>query len=194
MRKLRKKEKGINGMSKGYKPLFFGALGFFFLIGLYFILMTVLNSFSLAILQFYDMWYWFVLLALGFGFQMGLFSYVRQELRSRQNTAAMATCGGISTTTMVACCLHHVGDVVPVLGFSAAILFFAKYQVFFIIIGILSNLLGATMMLRIVQKENLVKNKTGFWSILRADMDKAFLFSVVLISVAILSFIFSFVI
>lgn len=172
-------------------PFIFGALGFFFLLGLYFSIMILFNPFFIALEQFYSMWYWFILLALGFGFQVGLFSFVRQELHSRQNTAAMATCGGISTTTMVACCLHHASDVAPLLGFSAAIVFFAQYQVFFIIIGILSNLVGATMMLRIVQKENLVKQKRGFWSVLKLDMDKMLFAALLLVGVAVVSFVIS---
>ena len=187
MRKLRKKEKGI----RDYKPLFFGILGFFFLLGLYFFIMILFNPFSIALGQFYSMWYWFILLAAGFGFQIGLFAFVRQELHSRQNIAAMAACGGVSTTTMVACCLHHVSDVAPLLGLSAAIVFFAQYQVFFIIIGILSNLVGATMMLKIVQKENLVKKKRGFWSILKLDMDKTFFIALLFVVVALVSFIIS---
>ncbi len=32
----------------------------------------------------------------------------------------MGTSGGTSVTAMVACCLHHVTDVLPILGVSAA--------------------------------------------------------------------------
>jgi hypothetical protein len=59
---------------------------------------------------------------------------------------------------MVACCAHHVTDVLPILGVSAAAVFLNQYQDVFIIVGVLSNLIGITVMLRIIQKHDLYKS------------------------------------
>ncbi len=143
------------------------------LLGLYFIILSAANSFSHAIEQFSQMWYWILLLVAGFGLQAGLYFYIRESIRQKQMknpTAAVAASGGISTGSMVACCLHHLTDVLPIMGLAGAAVFLAQYQVFFIILGILSNLIGITIMLEIIQKHKLSE---GFLKrILIYDMSK----------------------
>ena len=51
----------------------------------------------------------------------------------------MGTSGGTSVTAMVACCLHHVTDVLPILGLSAAATFLTRYQRPFMLIGLGMN-------------------------------------------------------
>jgi hypothetical protein len=55
--------------------------------------------------------------------------------------------GGVSTAAMVACCVHHVTDVLPLVGLSAAATFLANWKVPFMIAGLATNLLGITIML-----------------------------------------------
>ncbi len=62
-------------------------------------------------------------IAIGFGAQVGLFSYIRRlrhHIRCRGAGTVMVSGTGTSTVSMVACCLHHVGDFLPVLGVSGA--------------------------------------------------------------------------
>lgn len=47
---------------------------------------------------------------------------------------------------MVACCAHHLVDLIPILGLSAATLFLSEYQEQFLIFGIVANLIGMGMM------------------------------------------------
>lgn len=128
------------------------------LLGLYFVVLSLANSFSHAIEQFSQMWYWILLLVAGFGFQVGLYFYIRASFRLKQMvspTTAVAASGSISTGSMIACCLHHLVDVLPLMGLAAAAVFLTQYQLLFIIIGILSNLIGITIMLEIIQKHKL---------------------------------------
>ncbi len=54
---------------------------------------------------------------------------------------------------MVACCAHHVADVLPLLGLSAAASFLAAYQIPFMLIGLAMNLIGIVVIVRAIRKE-----------------------------------------
>jgi hypothetical protein len=76
-------------------------------------------------------------------------------------TGSVAAAGGVSTGSMVACCLHHFTDILPILGFSAAALFLSQYQDAFLLLGVLSNIVGITIMLNLMQKHGMMEN--GFY-------------------------------
>ncbi len=140
------------------KFIIIGLIASFSLLALYFGILSLANSFSHAIEQFSQMGYWILLLVAGFGLQVGLYFFIRASFRLKQMaspTAAVATSGGISTGSMIACCLHHLVDVLPLIGLAAAAVFLTQYQLLFIIIGIFSNLIGITIMLEIIQKHKL---------------------------------------
>ncbi len=95
---------------------------------------------------------WFVApITLGFGVQMGLFTYLRTGLHAahggRASTAVTASSGGVSTAAMIACCAHHVTDVLPLIGLSAAAVFLAQYKIPFMIVGLASTAFGIGLML-----------------------------------------------
>lgn len=144
------------------------------LLALYFLILTLANSFSHAQEQFQLLWYWILTLVIGFGLQAGLYSYIRQEIRQRKIKAAaskeLAASAGISTGSMIACCTHHLVDVLPILGFSALFLFLAEYQVFFILLGILSNIVGSIFMLEIIKKHSLFREGGIFGQISRFNL------------------------
>lgn len=120
-------------------------------------IITWAESFDHAIKQTGDLWYWIAALAGGFGVQAGLFSSLRDGLRRRQasTTASIAASGSVSAGSMIACCAHHVTDVLPVLGLSGLAAFFASYQVFFILVGVLTNIVGIFFMLDAIQHSGL---------------------------------------
>ncbi len=64
---------------------------------------------------------------------------------------------------MAACCAHHLTDVLPNLGLSGLATFLASYQVLFIVIGVLSNVVGITIMLETIQCLDLSR-KVARWS------------------------------
>jgi MFS family permease len=162
------------------KPVLWGVLAGLLLLSIYFLVLTFANSFSHAIEQFVLLWYWIILLVVGFGFQVGLYSYIRRVSKLKKvrgATSSVAATGGVSTGAMIACCAHHLTDILPILGLSAAAIFLAKYQTLFIIVGVLSNLIGINMMLNIIQKHNLkVSDKGILHNVLKINMKKSLYF------------------
>src|SRR6266511_5163792 len=102
---------------------------------------------------------WYVItIWISFGIQAALYSILRFRLfiptTSRVPTVAlMGTSGGTSVTAMVACCLHHVMDVLPVLGLSAAATFLTRYQRPFMLVGLGMNIIGVIVMLVVLYRE-----------------------------------------
>lgn len=142
------------------KSLLWGVVSSAALMFFYFIVLALANSFPHALEQFSILWYWITALVIGFGIQVGLYAYIRYRARKRKikgMTGEIVAVGGVSTGSMVACCAHHLIDVLPILGLSVAFLFLAQYQVFFLIFGIISNIIGIIFMLEIIKKYSLYR-------------------------------------
>ncbi len=89
------------------------------------------------------------LVALGFGTQMGLYQHVRRVVRGDGTAAAFAAGSTASSTTaMVACCLHHLSDIVPFIGLSGAATFLIQYKVPVVLISLAANAVGIALMVR----------------------------------------------
>jgi hypothetical protein len=99
---------------------------------------------------------WIVLpIILGFGVQAGLYTILKKRLfvplASIVPSAPMMGAGGTtSTIAMVACCVHHVSDVLPILGLTAAATFLAQYRIAFMLVGLGTTLIGIAVMLVIL--------------------------------------------
>jgi hypothetical protein len=104
--------------------------------------------------------YFIAAISAGFGLQMGLYAYLRRSLRDRQAarspTALAASGTGTSTASMVACCAHHVADVMPLIGLSGAAVFLAQYKVPFMALGLAMNGVGIGVTLRTLWKHRRV--------------------------------------
>lgn len=96
-------------------------------------------------------------IATGFGVQMGLYTYLRlvvhNAVRLAGPTAATGMGTGTSSVAMLACCLHHVTDVLPLVGLSGAAVFLNAYRVPFMATGLAVNAVGVAIMARVVLKE-----------------------------------------
>ncbi|MFW2368972.1 MAG: hypothetical protein ACN4GW_21365 [Desulforhopalus sp.] len=116
------------------------------------------SSIDFAVAEIQRLWYWVVLLAIGFGLQLGLFVHIRHTVQQRLTAAKaeLAASGAVSTGSMVACCSHGLVTLLPFLGVSAAATFLARYQLSFLLLGLFSNLLGITFMIGLAQKNNVV--------------------------------------
>lgn len=95
---------------------------------------------------------------LGFGLQAALYSILRLRLfvpvASTHHAGSMVgASGGTSVTAMIACCIHHVTDVLPILGLSAAASFLTRYQRPFMLVGLAMNLAGIVIMLVVLYRE-----------------------------------------
>jgi len=121
-------------------------------------ILTWLQGWNYAASQFIrDRWY-VVPIIMGFGIQAALYSILRFRLfvpvTSMHGTGTvMGASGGTSATAMVACCIHHVTDVLPILGLSAAASFLTRYQRPFMLIGLAMNLIGIGIMLFVLYRE-----------------------------------------
>ena len=104
-----------------------------------------------------DRWY-VIPIIVGFGVQAALYTILRFRLfipiaSTGHAGSMMSASGGTSATAMVACCIHHVTDVLPILGLSAAASFLTRYQRPFMLIGLAMNLIGIGVMLLVLYRE-----------------------------------------
>jgi hypothetical protein len=130
------------------------ALGATILFTVYLAAMTLANSFSVALGELGRWWTYVAALSAGFGIQVGLYTHIRDLAKAGAEGfqgSKMAVGGGVSATSMVVCCLHHVTDVLPLMGLSAATLFLADYQSVFMSLGVLSSVVGILVMLEHLQ-------------------------------------------
>jgi len=95
---------------------------------------------------------------IGFGIQAALYSILRFRLFISVTSVAhpgviLGTSGGTSATAMIACCIHHVTDVLPILGLSAAASILTRYQRPFMLASIVMNLIGIIIMIVVLYRE-----------------------------------------
>lgn len=138
-------------------PIIGGVLGAAALLTLYLVIVTIAESWSHALELFRQDMPFVAPIILGFGIQVGLFVYLKQRLHlpegARTASALTGAGTGTSTVAMVACCAHHVTDVLPLVGLSAAAVFLAEYKVWFMAAGLAINLVSIGVMLRLLRRE-----------------------------------------
>lgn len=66
------------------KSIFWGIVGGILLFSIFFIIVSVANSFSHSISEFTRLWYWISALTVGFGIQVGLYVHVRQAIQLKK--------------------------------------------------------------------------------------------------------------
>lgn len=137
-------------MRRGLIAAGLGALGALALAGLYLGIVTWAQGSEHAIELLWDDRLFVGAIALGFGTQVGLFSYVRMLQRAvARSSVALAGAGtATSSVSMVACCAHHLADVLPVVGLSGAAVLLVELRTPLMLIGIATNLVGIAVMLR----------------------------------------------
>lgn len=139
-------------------PIGAGLLGAGFLTALYLGIVSIAESPQHAIDLFREDRLIVVPIILGFGVQMGLYVTLKKRLFAPVPHAGPSgkfagASGTTSTLAMVACCAHHVTDVLPILGLTAATAFLAEYRVAFMVLGLGMTLFGAGFMLVILFRE-----------------------------------------
>lgn len=137
------------------KEYLYGILAVIGLSLVYFLTVSLIMGFKYSVNEFISLWYVMVPLILGFGLQVSLYSHMKRKVMDKKCAMGVTASGGVSSGSMVACCAHHVTDVLPVLGVTGITLFLSKYQLVFLIVGILSNLIGINFMLYTMKKHNL---------------------------------------
>lgn len=92
------------------------------------------------------------LIAAGLGTQVALFTELRAVDRHHRAAAAVTAAGtGTSTAAMLACCAHHLVDVLPLVGLSAAAVFLDAYRTPLFLAGIGMNVMGIVVIARQLQ-------------------------------------------
>lgn len=136
-------------------PLGAATLGMLFLAALYLGIVSLAESPQHALELFWgDRWIVTPIIA-GFGVQSALYVILKKRLYvpvagTGPSAPLMGAGGGTSTVAMVACCLHHVTDVLPILGLTAAAAFLAEYRIAFMLVGLGTTLIGIGVMLIIL--------------------------------------------
>ncbi len=129
-------------IKKYLRAILVGFLGSFGILAVFVTVSGLISGFSFAIEQFTRYWYYFILLAAGFGVQAGLYSFLRQKVRQKASTGVLAATGTTSTLAMISCCAHYLVNILPFIGASGLVAFVASYQIQFFWIGILFNMFG----------------------------------------------------
>ena len=102
---------------------------------------------------------WIVIpIILGFGVQVALYTILKLKLYlpvsyMGPSGPMVGASGTTSAIAMIACCAHHVTDVLPILGLTAASTFLANYRLAFMGVGLGTTLLGIGYMLFILIRE-----------------------------------------
>ncbi|GAB4577474.1 MAG: hypothetical protein Fur0022_02050 [Anaerolineales bacterium] len=139
-------------------PVGAGLMGALMLTGLYFGIVSWAESPEHALDLFWEDRFIVFPLIVGFGVQAALYIILKKRLfvpvAHPGPSGALTGAGGTtSTLAMIACCAHHVTDVLPILGLTAAATFLADYQTLFMLVGLGTTLIGIAVMLFILFKE-----------------------------------------
>jgi hypothetical protein len=141
----------ISGDVKSFKrlglPIAVGALGSFGLALLYFAIVSLAESPTHALDLAWQDRLIIGPIILGFGVQLGLYvvlkigAYVPSGTPAKGGAMAGAS-GGMSAVAMAACCAHHVTDILPLVGLTAASAFLAEYRIAFMLVGFTTTVIG----------------------------------------------------
>jgi hypothetical protein len=151
------------------KPLANGLIASISLSGIYFIFLLLIGGIEHALGFISSLWYWLAIIIAGFGLQFGLYTYIRQKIKSRAATVEVSTSMGVSTGSMVACCLHLAVNLFPLIGLSALTIVLTTYQTPIILIGVFSNIIGVVFMISVIKKHKLYSEDSKIKNIFRLN-------------------------
>ena len=138
-------------------PIGAGLAGVILLMAVYFGVVSLAESPKHAVELFWQDRFIVTPILLGFGIQAALYTILKKRLfvpvaHSGPSGPLVGAGGATSTVAMVACCAHHVADVLPILGLTAAAAFLAQYRTAFMLVGLGTTVLGIVVMLVILFK------------------------------------------
>jgi len=130
--------------------ILFGALGAAALVGLYLGIVTWAQGSEHALELLWGDRAFVGAISLGFGTQVGLLAYLRMLQRAMAGTTVALAGAGTTTSSasMVACCAHHLADVLPIVGLSGLAVFLVEFRTPLMLLGIATNLVGIAVMVR----------------------------------------------
>lgn len=133
----------------GARSVAFGLAGSAALLGLYLAIIGFAQGVEHAFSQLAADAAFVGLIAAGFGTQVALFLELRMVDRRHRASAAVTVAGtGTSAAAMLACCAHHLVDLLPIVGLSAAAVFLNAYRTPLFLVGIGMNVIGILVIWR----------------------------------------------
>ena len=123
-----------------------GLLGTSLLLVFYFVIVTSISGWNFAQDQFLRFWYFILVLAFGFGIQVGFYSYLKSAVHQNVSAKVVATSGATSTAAMISCCAHYLANILPILGITGLITLITQYQIQLFWAGLIANLTGILYM------------------------------------------------
>lgn len=132
-----------------------GLLGTLALSGLYLGIVSLAESPRHAFDLFWEDRWLVIPILLTFGVQVGLYAFVRVGAHLPPHTAgaSAAAGGGLSTVAMVACCVHHVTDLLPIVGIGLAATFLTAWKTPLMGLGLTANLVGIAVMMWFIRRD-----------------------------------------
>ena len=115
-------------------------------------MITLAQGWAHASAQLLDDRNFIVAIVLGFGTQVGLYTYLR-GLHAHTAVGGVAASTGTSTAAMLACCAHHLADVLPIVGVAGAAVFLNAYKTPLLWLSIAMNLAGVAYLLWNIQQQ-----------------------------------------
>ena len=139
-------------------PVAAGLAGALLLTGLYFAIVSLAESPTHARQLFWEDRAIVIPIILGFGVQVALYTVLKKRLfvpvaHTGPSGALTGAGGGMSAAAMVACCAHHMTDVLPLVGLTAAAAFLAEYRIPFMMVGLGTTISGILVMAVILVRE-----------------------------------------
>ena len=120
-----------------------GILGMLVLLSAYLLILTAVSGWDFTLDQFYSFWYFIVSLALGFGIQIGLYTYLRGAVHQGDGSdKVLAVSGTTSTAAMISCCTHYLTNILPFIGIGGFVTVVVQYQIELFWFGLASNAAG----------------------------------------------------
>jgi hypothetical protein len=129
------------------RPMIFGLLAIVGLLVFYLGVITLAQGWGHAIEQLADDRWFIGVIAFAFGTQVGLFTCLR-GIHGAGAAGGVAVSTGTSTAAMLACCAHHLADILPIVGVAGAAALLNTYKVPMLWLGIAMNLVGIIYLLR----------------------------------------------
>ena len=124
-------------------PLLFGIVAFVLMLAIYFSAVGLISGLDFALEQFAEFQPFIVTLALGFGIQVGLYTYLKNLVGQHgASQKVVAVSGTTSTAAMVSCCAHYLVNILPIVGVTGFLTIVAQYQIELFWVGLAFNAAG----------------------------------------------------
>ena len=125
------------------KPLLFGLVAFVLMLAVYFGVVGLISGLDFTLEQFARFRYFIVTLALGFGIQIGLYTYLKNLVGQHGASGkVVAVSGTTSTAAMVSCCAHYLVNILPIVGVTGFLTLVVQYQIELFWLGLAFNAAG----------------------------------------------------